>query len=164
MGLVSPQYIRSSQIRDGTHCVSCIGRYILYCWAIREAFYYFLIPNTDEWDLQTPDIHHKLNLERKTGRINTLSPSSQEVYPVWWWFLVCCTFTHHVLLQMDFPHSSVGKESACNAGDPSLIAVSGRSFFRVLTLSPLYRLKDLEDRFSNFSKVAQLPNLVSNSF
>ena len=26
-----------------------------------------------------------------------------------------------------FPHSSVGKESACNAGDPSLIPGSGRS-------------------------------------
>ena len=28
---------------------------------------------------------------------------------------------------MDFPHSSVGKESACNAGDPGLIPGSGRS-------------------------------------
>ena len=27
----------------------------------------------------------------------------------------------------DFPHSSVGKESACNAGDPSLIPGLGRS-------------------------------------
>ena len=26
-----------------------------------------------------------------------------------------------------FPHSSVGKESACNAGDPDLIPVLGRS-------------------------------------
>ena len=26
-----------------------------------------------------------------------------------------------------FPHSSAGKESACNAGDPSLIPGSGRS-------------------------------------
>ena len=26
-----------------------------------------------------------------------------------------------------FPHSSVGKESACNAGDPGLIPKSGRS-------------------------------------
>ena len=26
-----------------------------------------------------------------------------------------------------FPHSSVGKESACNAGDPGLIPESGRS-------------------------------------
>ena len=30
-------------------------------------------------------------------------------------------------MQMRFPHSSVGKESACNAGDPSLIPGSGRS-------------------------------------
>ena len=28
---------------------------------------------------------------------------------------------------MGFPHSSVGKESACNAGDPNLIPGSGRS-------------------------------------
>ena len=28
---------------------------------------------------------------------------------------------------MDFPDSSGGKESACNAGDPSLIPGSGRS-------------------------------------
>ena len=28
---------------------------------------------------------------------------------------------------MDFPDSSVGKESACNAGDPSLIPGVGRS-------------------------------------
>ena len=26
-----------------------------------------------------------------------------------------------------FPHTSVGKESACNAGDPGLIPGSGRS-------------------------------------
>ena len=28
---------------------------------------------------------------------------------------------------MGFPHSSVGKESTCNAGDPSSIPGSGRS-------------------------------------
>ena len=28
---------------------------------------------------------------------------------------------------MSFPHSSIGKETACNAGDPSLIPGSGRS-------------------------------------
>ena len=28
---------------------------------------------------------------------------------------------------MGFPHSSVGKESACNAGDPGLIPGSGKS-------------------------------------
>ena len=30
-------------------------------------------------------------------------------------------------LCLSFPHSSVGKESACNAGDPGLIPGSGRS-------------------------------------
>ena len=28
---------------------------------------------------------------------------------------------------MDFPHSSVGQQSTCNLGDPSLIPGSGRS-------------------------------------
>ena len=28
---------------------------------------------------------------------------------------------------LSFPHSSVGKESACNAGDPGLIPGSGRA-------------------------------------
>ena len=36
------------------------------------------------------------------------------------WFLTC---PHH----SGFPHNSVDKESACNAGDPSLIPESGRS-------------------------------------
>ena len=30
-------------------------------------------------------------------------------------------------INKDFPHSSVGKESACNAGDPGLIPGLGRS-------------------------------------
>ena len=38
-----------------------------------------------------------------------------------------------------FPHSSVGKESACNAGDPSLIPGSGRSLWRMDRLpTPLF--------------------------
>ena len=34
---------------------------------------------------------------------------------------------HLLLLYWDFPHSSVGKESACNAGDQGSIPGSGRS-------------------------------------
>ena len=33
----------------------------------------------------------------------------------------------HLPLMRGFPNSSVGKESACNAGDPGLIPGSGRS-------------------------------------
>ena len=33
----------------------------------------------------------------------------------------------YLLYTWDFPDSSVGKESACNAGDPSSIAGLGRS-------------------------------------
>ena len=36
MGLVSPQHVGSSQIRDQTH-FPCVGRQILYHWATREA-------------------------------------------------------------------------------------------------------------------------------
>ena len=32
-----------------------------------------------------------------------------------------------LLMDMDFPDSSIGKESACNVGDPGLIPGSGRS-------------------------------------
>ena len=33
----------------------------------------------------------------------------------------------YLIFKSSFPHSSVGKESACNVGDPSLIPGSGRS-------------------------------------
>ena len=36
-------------------------------------------------------------------------------------------FSSNLILMGDFPDSSVGKESTCSAGDPSLIAGSGRS-------------------------------------
>ena len=32
-----------------------------------------------------------------------------------------------IFVIVGFPHSSVGQESACNAGDPGLIPMSGRS-------------------------------------
>ena len=39
-----------------------------------------------------------------------------------------CLYLHrHFLLTRDFPDSSVGKESACNAGNPGWIPESGRS-------------------------------------
>ena len=36
MGLAAVQYVGSSQTRDQTH-VFCIGRWVLYHWATREA-------------------------------------------------------------------------------------------------------------------------------
>ena len=36
-------------------------------------------------------------------------------------------FSSNLILMGDFPDSSVGKESTCSAGDPSLIPGSGRS-------------------------------------
>ena len=38
MGLVAPQHVVSAQTRDWT-CVSCIARWILYHWAIREELF-----------------------------------------------------------------------------------------------------------------------------
>ena len=35
--------------------------------------------------------------------------------------------TSFILKQLSFPHIPVGKESACNAGDPSLIPGSGKN-------------------------------------
>ena len=39
---------------------------------------------------------------------------------------------------MDFPDSSVGKESACNAGDPRLIPGLGRSAGEGIGYPPQY--------------------------
>ena len=39
----------------------------------------------------------------------------------------CRSIWEILLFIRGFPHSSVGKESACNAGDPDLIPGSGRS-------------------------------------
>ena len=38
-----------------------------------------------------------------------------------------CFYFSPIYLPLGFPHSSVGKESPCNAGDPGLIPGSGRS-------------------------------------
>ena len=47
----------------------------------------------------------------------------------WWWWLQWClsTFYDNTLCKRGFPDSSVGKESACNVGDPGSIPGSGRS-------------------------------------
>ena len=37
------------------------------------------------------------------------------------------TFSYKIYILMGFPHSSVGKESTCNAGDLGLIPGLGRS-------------------------------------
>ena len=42
-------------------------------------------------------------------------------------FFMVGTFNMSSTLLVHFPHSSVGKESTCNAGDPSLIPGLGRS-------------------------------------
>ena len=44
-GLVAPWHVGSSQIRDQT-CISCIGRWILYHRAAREALKFYFLRNT----------------------------------------------------------------------------------------------------------------------
>ena len=46
-----------------------------------------------------------------------------------WWSLVCIIVSHCVFLYiyLGFPDNSIGKESACNAGEPSSIPGLGRS-------------------------------------
>ena len=39
----------------------------------------------------------------------------------------CFVYTSIMAVTRGFPHSSVGKESACNAGDPGSIPGSGRA-------------------------------------
>ena len=47
-------------------------------------------------------------------------------------------FAHLSVTMGDFPESSVGKEAACNAGDPSLTPGSGRSAGEGTGYPPLY--------------------------
>ena len=46
---------------------------------------------------------------------------SRSLFPPWYVFSIC------LLEHQMFPHTSAGKESACNAGDPGSIPGSGRS-------------------------------------
>ena len=43
------------------------------------------------------------------------------------WYLIVVLICISLIPSEGFPDSSVGKESTCNAGDPSLIPGSGRS-------------------------------------
>ena len=43
------------------------------------------------------------------------------------WKTIICLNNMFFWLSVGFPHSSVGKEPACNAGDPGLIPGLGRS-------------------------------------
>ena len=66
---------------------------------------------------QTRDGTHIL-LQWKHGVLNTGPPGKSQDF---------CLFGHCCTPLVGFPHSSLGKESACNAGDPSSMPGSGRS-------------------------------------
>ena len=66
--------------------------------------------------------------KRELGLHYMNSRGNKNIQFIAWWMKF--TAVHSVgtkLQRMGFPDSSVGKESACNAGDPSLIPGSGRS-------------------------------------
>ena len=54
--------------------------------------------------------------------------------PTW----VLTSFQEFTELQVGFPHSSVGKESACNAGGPGSIPGSRRSIGEEMTTTPIF--------------------------
>ena len=62
------------------------------------------------------------------------------------------------------PHSSVGKESACNAGDPSVILGSGRSTGEGIGYSPQYSWASLvaqlvKESSYNMGDLGSIPGL-----
>ena len=60
-------------------------------------------------------------------------PGKSIIYIYIYNYIYICTYTyiyihiHYIYIYVCFPHSSVGKESACSAGDASLIPRSGIS-------------------------------------
>ena len=129
----------SSQPRDQTHiCGSCIGRQILYHWATWEAppivwyvftyIYFFSESYLFYWRVFSLDI--ELNLE-----IIIFFQSFQIKFH---WLLLSIVSYKKLFISlivasfflMDFPCSSAGKESTCNAGDLGSIPGWGRSPWR----------------------------------
>ena len=55
------------------------------------------------------------------------SPWGHKDMNEWLWLTVSLSFLMKPVLAWGFPDSSVGKESACNLGDPGSIPGSGRS-------------------------------------
>ena len=73
------------------------------------------MPFSTPGDLPDPEIK-PVSLELQADS----SPSEPPGKPL-------CQCLHHAIRNQGFPDSSVGKESPCNAGDPSSIPGSGRS-------------------------------------
>ena len=113
--------------RDQT-CAPCICRQILNYRTTREApghghfhlfIFWFLIEMTQS-SIFSPSLIFLLILSQ---RLNLSPAFTYKVILVIFVILVTFDFT----CSKGFPHSSVGKASACNAGDPSLIPGLGRS-------------------------------------
>ena len=58
------------------------------------------------------------------SRLSWMPKHSTLTNDVFWRQIV---FFWSFLIEMGFPHCSIGKKSACNVGDPALIPGSGRS-------------------------------------
>ena len=99
----------SSQTWDGIR-ISCIGRQVLYHWCLGSYSYMGLNPHKS----------YALTVRHAKFRLLCLFHLAFYRTDYLWQFQFLPLYQH-------FPHSSVGKESACNAEDPSSIPGSGRS-------------------------------------
>ena len=82
-----------------------------------HGFFVLIFSCMKDLSSQTRDGTHIL-LQWKHGVLNTGPPGKSQDF---------CLFGHCCTPLVGFPHSSLGKESACNAGDPSSMPGSGRS-------------------------------------
>ena len=97
--------------------------------------------------------HTFLKAEKIKIKVNLVSGEDLRL-----WFIDSCPVTAHgqtdkgvlwglfnkgINLIQGFPHSSVGKESACNAGDPSSIPGSGRFTGEGIGYPPQYSWSSL---------------------
>ena len=141
----------SSQSRDQT-CFSCIGRWVLHHWASREtsASLYTRFFKSDK--LCRKDINemlrifilHPLQSHKCVPRLWSLLRSWwkwKSLSPIWLFAAAWTSFPGQnpgmgsffpspvdlLFSSLGVPDSSVGKESACNAGNLSLILGLGRS-------------------------------------
>ena len=136
MGLVALQHLGSWWVRDWTH-VSCIGRRILYHWATREVWVTHLhltlcdpinysslgssvhgILQTRILDWVAIPFSKQSSWPRDWTRV---SHTVGRFFTIWAIREASPYFLYSLLALFFFPHSSVGKESACNAGDPGSI-------------------------------------------
>ena len=78
-----------------------------------------------KWTFWPTNTHTLMKPSTQSRSQRNLTPS--KIFMCSLLFFMVGTFNMSSTLLVHFPHSSVGKESTCNAGDPSLIPGLGRS-------------------------------------